>query len=115
MKKLILLTFLCVITITSQAQTSLVDYLTTAMPKRETRAVWLTTLANLDWPKTYATSPERIEQQKQELIDILDKIPEGKYQHRSLAGTSACGNDLPIRSRTMGQVYYGRRGRRAGW
>ena len=73
MKKLILLTFLCVITITSQAQTSLVDYLTTAMPKRETRAVWLTTLANLDWPKTYATSPERIEQQKQELIDILDK------------------------------------------
>ena len=73
MKKLILLTFLCVITIISQAQTSLVDYLTTAMPKRETRAVWLTTLANLDWPKTYATSPERIEQQKQELIDILDK------------------------------------------
>ena len=73
MKKLILLTFLCVITIISQAQTSLVDYLTTAMPKRETRAVWLTTLANLDWPKTYATSPERIEQQKQELIDILDQ------------------------------------------
>ena len=73
MKKLILLTFLCVITIISQAQTSLVDYLTTAMPKRETRAVWLTTLANLDWPKTYATSPERIEQQKQELVDLLDK------------------------------------------
>lgn len=73
MKKLILLTFLCVITIISQAQTSLVDYLTTAMPKRETRAVWLTTLANLDCPKTYATSPERIAQQKQELIDILDK------------------------------------------
>jgi len=58
---------------TTQAQTNLSDYLTKRMPKRETRAVWLTTLANLDWPKTYARSAESIEQQKQELIDILDK------------------------------------------
>ena len=73
MKKLFLFTLLCVITITAQAQTNLSDYLTKRMPKRETRAVWLTTLANLDWPKTYARSAESIEQQKQELIDILDK------------------------------------------
>ena len=73
MKKLFLFTLLCVITITTQAQTNLSDYLTKRMPKRETRAVWLTTLANLDWPKTYARSVESIEQQKQELIDILDK------------------------------------------
>ena len=73
MKKIILFTLLCVITITAQAQTNLSDYLTKRMPKRETRAVWLTTLANLDWPKTYARSVESIEQQKQELIDILDK------------------------------------------
>ena len=73
MKKLFLFTLLCVITITAQAQTNLSDYLTKRMPKRETRAVWLTTLANLDWPKTYARSVESIEQQKQELIDILDK------------------------------------------
>lgn len=44
-----------------------------ASPKREIRAVWLTTLGNLDWPKTYATSPENIERQKKELTDILDK------------------------------------------
>ena len=73
MKKLFLFTLLCVITITAQAQTNLSDYLTKRMPKWETRAVWLTTLANLDWPKTYARSAESIEQQKQELIDILDK------------------------------------------
>jgi hypothetical protein len=42
-------------------------------PKRETRAVWLTTLANLDWPKTYANSLKNIEYQKMELISILDK------------------------------------------
>ena len=73
MKKLFLFTLLCVITITTHAQTNLSDYLMKRMPKRETRAVWLTTLANLDWPKTYARSAESIEQQKQELIDILDK------------------------------------------
>lgn len=73
MKKFFLFTLLCVITITTHAQTNLSDYLTKRMPKRETRAVWLTTLANLDWPKTYARSAESIEQQKQELIDILDK------------------------------------------
>lgn len=42
-------------------------------PKNEVRAVWLTTLANLDWPKTHATSEYTIEQQKRELTDILDK------------------------------------------
>jgi len=72
MKKLFLFTLLCVITITTQAQTNLSDYLTKRMPKRETRAVWLTTLASLDWPKNYARSEESIKLQKQELIDILD-------------------------------------------
>ena len=70
MKKFFLFTLLCVITITTQAQTNLSDYLTKRMPKRETRAVWLTTLASLDWPKNYARSEESIKLQKQELIDI---------------------------------------------
>lgn len=42
-------------------------------PKREIRAVWLTTLSNLDWPKTHATSPETIEAQKRELTETLDQ------------------------------------------
>lgn len=66
---LIILGFL---TLQAQAQTNIADYLTLPQPKRETRAVWLTTLSNLDWPKTYATSKENIEKQKQELRDILD-------------------------------------------
>lgn len=46
---------------------------TTPLQKYETRAVWLTTLGNLDWPKTLANSDESREEQKRELIEILDK------------------------------------------
>ena len=46
-------------------------------PKHEVRAVWLTTIGGLDWPRTYATSPTTIEKQKQELRDILDKLHHG--------------------------------------
>lgn len=41
--------------------------------KRETRAVWLTTLSNLDWPKTLANSEEGVRKQKEELTELLDK------------------------------------------
>ena len=81
---------------TTQAQTNLSDYLTKRIPKRETRAVWLTTLASLDWPKIYARSEESIKLQKQELIDILDKYQKGKYQYRTLAGACACSYDLSV-------------------
>lgn len=43
-------------------------------PKRETRAVWLTTIGGLDWPHGYAQTPSSIERQKQQLRDILDKL-----------------------------------------
>lgn len=42
-------------------------------PKHEVRAVWLTTLKNLDWPKTFARDQRSIEKQKKELCDILDE------------------------------------------
>ena len=71
-KETILTILFCTPTLTVQAQTSLTDYLTRHQPKYETRAVWLTTLSNLDWPKTYAKSEAGISRQKQELIDILD-------------------------------------------
>lgn len=41
-------------------------------PLRETRAVWLTTIGGLDWPRTKATDVSSRERQKQELIRILD-------------------------------------------
>ncbi len=43
-------------------------------PKREMRAVWLTTLSGLDWPHTRGTSRAVVEQQKQELREILDTL-----------------------------------------
>ena len=46
----------------------------TEMPKRELRAVWVTTLSGLDWPTTKATSKANIEKQKQELCQLLDQL-----------------------------------------
>ena len=42
-------------------------------PLRETRAVWLTTIGGLDWPRVKATDPASRERQKAELRQILDK------------------------------------------
>ena len=43
-------------------------------PKREYRAVWLTTLKGLDWPTHVATSRSGEEQQKAELCQLLDTL-----------------------------------------
>lgn len=56
-----LLLFLSVLS-TSKAQTG-------TSPKHEVRAVWLTTLNGLDWPRTRGA-----EAQKQELVHILDQL-----------------------------------------
>ena len=39
------------------------------MPKHEIRAVWITTISGLDWPRSHATDT-----QQRELTDILDKL-----------------------------------------
>lgn len=44
------------------------------LPKYESRAVWLTTLGGLDWPKAKARTLEGRERQKQELCEILDQL-----------------------------------------
>lgn len=46
-----------------------------AQPKREVRAVWLTTNSGLDWPGS-ETSPSR---QKQSLIKILDRLAAANF------------------------------------
>ena len=43
-------------------------------PLREMRAVWLTTIGGIDWPRTYAYSYETITLQKAELCRILDQL-----------------------------------------
>ena len=115
MKKFFLFTLLCVITITTQAQTNLSDYLTKRMPKRETRAVWLTTLANLDWPKTYARSAESIEQQKQELIDILDKYQKANINTVLLQARVRAATIYPSDIETWDRCITGIEGRAPGY
>lgn len=46
-------------------------------PKHEVRAVWLTTIGGLDWPKSYAQSSTSAERQRQQLRDILDRLQHG--------------------------------------
>ncbi len=64
MKKLILCLALVLTTLIGQAQT----------PKHEVRAVWLTTIGGIDWPRTHATSTSAANQQKRELTRILDQL-----------------------------------------
>lgn len=43
-------------------------------PKWESRAVWVTTLGGLDWPKTKASTPAGREKQQAELCALLDQL-----------------------------------------
>ncbi|MBP6526976.1 MAG: family 10 glycosylhydrolase [Prevotella sp.] len=52
----------------------LTTLLSFAQPKREVRAVWLTTIGGLDWPHCYSQHIGSMQRQKQELTNILDKL-----------------------------------------
>lgn len=66
----------------------------TTPPKHELRAVWVTTLGGLDWPRTKATSTIGIERQKQELCLLLDQL-------------KACNiNTVLLQTRIRGSVIY---------
>ena len=65
-----------------------------ASPKHEVRAVWLTTIMGLDWPKTFATNSINREAQKQELCEILDEL-------------QACRiNTVVLQTRVRGSLIY---------
>ena len=66
----------------------------TPAPKREVRAVWITTLSGLDWPKTKATSEKSREEQKAELCQILDRLQECHI------------NTIFLQTRVRGSVIY---------
>ncbi len=56
---------------TAQETLSFID---SPSPKHEVRAVWLTTLKNLDWPHSFANDAKGVERQKAELCSILDSL-----------------------------------------
>ena len=63
-------------------------------PKREVRAVWLTTIGGLDWPHSYSQSAYSAEKQKDELRNILDSY------------VKAGINTVLIQTRIRGTVIY---------
>ena len=63
-------------------------------PKRELRAVWVTTLSGLDWPRTKATSAAARVQQQRELCQLLDQL--------QTAGI----NTVLLQTRVRGSVIY---------
>ena len=65
-----------------------------AQPKHEVRAAWVTAVYGLDWPRTRATTPQTIRKQKEELIDILDKLKAANF------------NTVLFQTRTRGDVLY---------
>ena len=63
-------------------------------PKYEVRAAWITAVYGLDWPRTKATTPVSIQKQKEELVEILDKLKEANF------------NTVLFQARTRGDVLY---------
>lgn len=63
-------------------------------PKYEVRAAWITAVYGLDWPRTKATTPAGIQKQKEELVEILDKLKEANF------------NTVLFQARTRGDVLY---------
>ncbi len=79
-KYIVTLLFLCTLTLcawgqnVAESQYVTLNGLQQSLNKHEVRAVWLTTIKNLDWPKTFATSENGIAKQKKELCNILDEL-----------------------------------------
>ena len=88
MKRFLILTYILIAALTAHAQ------LTSSPLDQEIRAVWLTTIGGIDWPRTYATSPANIERQKQELVRMLDRLKEIRI------------NTVLLQTRIRGTVIY---------
>lgn len=67
---------------------------TSTTPKREVRAVWLTTIGGLDWPHSYARNSQSIARQQSELRLLLDQ-----YQKAGI-------NTILLQTRIRGTMIY---------
>ena len=85
--KLYIISFLLLLVTLLQAQNA-------SAPKYEYRAVWLTTIENLDWPKSLVKSKEDVERQQKELCVILDSLHELNI------------NTVLLQTRVRGDVIY---------
>ena len=114
MRKLLTLCFLAVATpLFSEQGTSY--SLFSAPSKYEVRAVWLTTIGGLDWPKCYAQSPRSAKKQQEELIATLDKLQRGGINQVFLQTRIRATTIYPSRYEPWDGCLSGRPGKSPGY
>lgn len=84
-------------------------------PKREMRAVWLTTLSGLDWPRQQGTTPAVVERQKQELRAIFDTLSAAHFNTIVLQVRVRATVIYPSRIEPWDGCFSGRVGQAAGF
>ena len=93
----------------------LAPFQSTAQPKHEIRATWLTTLGGMDWPRNKATSAEGIRRQQQELCNILDRLKEAHFNTVILQTRLRGDLIYPSQIETFPEALTGRTGRNPGY
>lgn len=86
-----------------------------ASPKYEYRAVWVTVIENLDWPRTVARDSEGIERQKAELLSLLDSL-QAMHVNTVLLQTRVRGDLIyPSRIEPFSYLFAGATGKDPGY
>ena len=85
------------------------------MPKYEMRAVWLTTIGGIDWPRTAATSTSSIRTQQQELCNILDRLKAANVNTVILQTRVRASVIYPSRMEPWDYILTGTAGRSPGY
>ena len=80
--------------------------------REEMRAVWLTTVYGLDWPRDKADTPDGVRRQKESLLRILDRLQADGYNTVFLqlrhSGTVIYPSDYePLSTRFAGEGFFG--------
>ena len=85
------------------------------IPKYETRAVWITTLNGLDWPRTQATSPATRRRQQEELCRQLDSLQAANFNTILLQVRSRDNALYPSKEEVFTDVLTGTPGQSPGY
>jgi len=84
-------------------------------PKTEIRAVWLTTVYGLDWPKKKANTPGEVKSQQAELCGILDRLEEANFNTVFLQVRLRGDLIYPSRIEPSAKVFSGKYGQSPGY
>ena len=84
-------------------------------PKYEYRAVWVTVIENLDWPRTIAGDSEGVARQKAELIALLDSL-QAMHVNTILLQTRVRGDVIyPSAIEPFSYLFAGKTGKSPGY